>query len=149
MDMNTGRLAVRFVLRAAGALVLGAGLTAVPALAQDEAQLETGKRVWSDAACGNCHGPRGQGGISIDFPRGPSLRTTGLDKETMLGIIECGIPGTRMPAWLKGAYTEVECYGEPTGALPSGMTVPAAFTREELTALVEYIYATFVQTPQQ
>lgn len=147
--MTTGRLAVRFAIRAFGALVLGAGLSAVPALGQDEAQVATGKQVWSDAGCSNCHGPRGQGGISVDFPRGPSLRTTALDKETMLEIIKCGIPGTRMPAWLKGAYTEVECYGEPTGSLPSGMTVPAAFTEDELTALVEYIFATFVQTPQQ
>jgi len=135
-------------------LTVAAGLLSVfmaggvPALAQD-AHIDEGKQVWRDAGCANCHGPRGQGGVSVDFPKGPSLRTTQLDKESMLGIVKCGIPGTRMPAWLKGAYTEVECYGEPVGKLPSGMTVPGAFTEEQLTALVDYIYATFVQTPQQ
>ena len=131
------------------ALLLVAGSAAATATAQDEAQIAAGKHVWSDAACANCHGPRGQGGISVDFPRGPSLRTTQLDKESALEIIKCGIPNTRMPAWLKGAYTEVECYGEPVGALPPGMTVPGAFTEKQLTALVDYIFATFVQTPQQ
>lgn len=134
---------------ALAALVLaGSGALAVPVLAQD-AHLDEGKQVYRDAGCANCHGPKGQGGVSIDFPKGPSLRTTQLDKETMLGIIKCGIPGTRMPAWLKGAYTEVDCYGEPLGTVPSGMVVPAAFTEEQLTALVDYIFDDFVQTPQQ
>lgn len=139
---------MKFLNAAVAALVLaGAGLLAAPALSQD-AHLDEGRQVYRDGGCANCHGPRGQGGVSIDFPRGPSLRTTLLDKETMLEIIRCGIPGTRMPAWLKGAYTEIECHGEPLGATPSGMVVPAAFTEEQLVALVDYIYAEFVQTPQ-
>jgi hypothetical protein len=37
-----------------------------------------------------------------------------------------------MPAWLKGAYTKVECYGMPLGSIPAGMTVPAILTADEI-----------------
>ena len=130
------------------ALVACIGL-GVPALAQDDADLAVGKDVWSRAACANCHGTVAQGGSGGDYPYGPSLRQTALDKETMAMIVSCGLPGTPMPAWLKGAYTEVECYGEPMGSRPAaGVIIPGIFTADEITALVDYIFATFVQTPQ-
>jgi hypothetical protein len=61
----------------------------------------------------------------------------------------CGIPGTPMPAWLKGAYTKVECYGMPFGSTPAGMTVPAILTADEIKALVDYVFATFVRLDDQ
>jgi mono/diheme cytochrome c family protein len=120
----------------------------VPVLAQDNSDLAVGKDVWNRASCFNCHGSAAQGGNGGDWPVGPSLRSTALDKETMAQIVSCGIPGTPMPAWLKGAYTKVECYGMPVGSRPAGMTVPAIFTDDEIKALVDYVFATFVQTPQ-
>jgi hypothetical protein len=121
----------------------------VPALAQDDADLAAGKDAWNRAACYNCHGNRAQGGLGGDYPAGPGLRNTALDKETMALIVSCGLPGTRMPAWLKGAYSEVECYGEPVGSRPAaGVVIPGIFSADEITALVDYIFATFVQTPQ-
>ena len=53
-----------------------------------------------------------------------------------------------MPAWLKGAYTTVECYGMPLGSRPAGMTIPAILTADEIKALVDYVFATFVQAPR-
>lgn len=118
------------------------------AAAPDADALLAGKRLYADAACGNCHGNRGQGGGGVDFPDGPSLRTSGLDKETMELIIACGIPGTRMPAWLRGAYTETECYGEPIGPHPAGTIVTGIFSEEDISTLVDYIIAEFQQPAQ-
>ncbi|HTF80036.1 MAG TPA: hypothetical protein VK620_37975, partial [Bradyrhizobium sp.] len=75
---------------------------AVPALAQDNSGLAVGKDVWSRASCFNCHGSMAQGGDGGDYPYGPSLRNITYGKETMVGIVNCGLPGTPMPAWLKG-----------------------------------------------
>lgn len=119
-----------------------------PALAQNSPDLTAGQNVWNRGGCTNCHGNMGQGGNGGDYPIGPSFRTTALDKETMTLIVSCGLPGTPMPAWLKGAYTEVECYGMPVGSSPPGLSVPRLFTAEEIAALVDYIFGTFVQTPQ-
>ena len=122
---------------------------AVPALAQDNSALAAGKSVWNRGGCFNCHGDRAQGGGGSDYPVGPSLRNIGYDKATMAEVVSCGRPGTQMPAWLKGAYSTVQCYGMPLGSMPEGMTVPAIFTADEIKALVDYIFGTFVQTPQR
>jgi cytochrome c553 len=123
-----------------------AGSTAQPA-ASDTDIAAAGKQVWNAAACYNCHGTNGQGGHSPNFPAGPSLRKSQLDPESMLLIIECGIPDTRMPAWLEGAYTEVECYGDPVGPLPSGILVSGAFSQDDLKNLVAYIQTNFMKQP--
>ena len=121
----------------------------VPVLAQDDADLAVGKDVWDRAQCTNCHGSVGQGGLGSDYPYGPSFRNITFDKETMALIVSCGLPGTPMPAWLQGAYTEVECYGMPLGSRPAtGVPVRGIFTADEIKALVDFIFATFVQTPQ-
>jgi hypothetical protein len=121
----------------------------VPVLAQDNSGLAAGQSAWNRAGCTNCHGSRAQGGDGGDYPVGPSLRNVTFDKATMVEVVSCGRPGTQMPAWLKGAYTTVPCYGMPLGSTPSGMTVPAIFTADEIKALVDYVFATFVQTPQR
>lgn len=83
-------------------------------------QIAAGKRVWNDAACYNCHGTSGQGGHSTDFPAGPSITTSVLDAETMLEVIACGLPGTQMPGWAKGAYTARPCFGDDLGPRARG-----------------------------
>lgn len=105
-------------------------------------QVLAGKRIWADAACYNCHGNNGQGGNSKDFPHGPSLRTSQLDPDTMLEVIACGLPGTLMAAWAKGAYTERPCFGE-TGPVPEGTRVLGIYDEEQLGDLMAYIAATF------
>ena len=129
------------------ALAASVGL-GVPVMAQDSSGLAAGQNAWNRAGCYNCHGSRAQGGDGGDYPVGPALTTTVLDKATMMMIVSCGLPGTPMPAWLQGAYTKVECYGIPLGLAPAGMTVPAILTAGEIKALVDYVFATFVQTRQ-
>jgi hypothetical protein len=101
-----------------------------------------GKRIWVDAACFNCHGTNGQGGSSKDFPHGPSLRASQLDRATMLEITACGLPGTLMPGWAKGAYTERPCFGE-IGPVPEGTRLVGAYDEAQLESLMDYIEGTF------
>jgi hypothetical protein len=128
------------------ALVASIGLV-VPVFAQDTSNLAAGRNAFVRAGCSNCHGSMGQGGEGGDYPVGPGLRNIQYDKATMAEIVSCGIPGTPMPAWLTGAYTKVECYGT-LGSRPDDVTVPAILTADEIKALVDYVFATFVQTPR-
>jgi mono/diheme cytochrome c family protein len=121
------------------ALVVGA-LMLIGSAGGATAQNDTsaGLQVWSSSGCGNCHGARGEGGSSHDFPDGPSLRTTIFEGEALVDAIRCGLPGTPMPAWQLGAYTAVECYGM-IGEVPEGTVVTNTLTAEQIDDLVEFI----------
>jgi hypothetical protein len=142
----------RLVLSLGVCVVLAGGIgviaqeTTTPASATAAAptpeQVAAGKRVWNDAACYNCHGTNGQGGNSKDFPRGPSLRTSQLDAATTLDVIACGLPGTQMAGWAKGAYTERPCFGE-LGPVPEDTRVLGVYDEKQLNDLMAFINATF------
>ncbi len=144
---------------AAGALgfALLFGGVATPSLSQDTSassseapsseptapsddQILAGLAVWKDrGGCFNCHGTFGQGGEGGHFPAGPSLRKTQLDAETLHLVIACGLPTTKMPYNLKGAYVESDfCYGITDG-VPADSTPGAALSDQEITDLVAYI----------
>ena len=80
---------LRYMLALAASVGLG-----VPVIAQDRSDLAAGQNAWNRAGCYNCHGSRAQGGDGGDYPMGPALMTTALDKETMMMIVSCGLPGT-------------------------------------------------------
>ncbi len=75
------------------------------ASAQDAPGAAAGENAWDKAGCLQCHGASGEGGDGGEFPAGPSLRKTRLDRAALAETISCGLPGTQMPAWLDGAYT--------------------------------------------
>jgi len=130
---------------AVGVLVAGVFLTvSVSAFAQDSARIAAGEAAWDKAGCLQCHGASGEGGAGGEFPAGPSLRATQLDRSTLVDTISCGRPGTEMPAWLKGAYTEVACYGMPVGAPPAGLDLTPVLSADEIEALVDYLTAKVV-----
>lgn len=115
-----------------------------PAAPGDE-QILAGLTVWKDrGGCFNCHGTFAQGGEGGHFPAGPSLRKSQLDLETMHSVIACGLPGTKMPYNLKGAYTEIECYGNDLGPAPAEVNPGAALSDQEITDLVAYLGARVV-----
>jgi mono/diheme cytochrome c family protein len=91
-----------------------------------------GEAAWNKAACLQCHGSSGEGGTGGEFPAGPSLRTTQLNRVT------------QMPAWLDGAYTEISCYGLPKGPPPAGLELTPVLSRDEVEALVDYMMAKMV-----
>jgi hypothetical protein len=111
-----------------------------PANAQDA---EFGKDVWlGQANCADCHGWFGDGNAEDPrSPRGANLRETSLDKELLIEVILCGIPGTSMPHFDSRAYTDDRCYGLTRADLdgsapPTGST---ALTRRHATGLANFI----------
>jgi len=114
------------------------------AYAQDAGRLAAGEAAWNKAACLQCHGSMGEGGMGGEFPAGPSLRATQLNRALLLDAIRCGRPGTQMPAWLDGAYTTVPCYGLPKGSPPAGLELTPVLSGDEIEALVDYLMAKIV-----
>ena len=58
--------------------------------------------------------------------------------------VSCGLPGTQMPSWLDGAYTQRSCYGFPPGPAPDGTTLTPVLSANEVEALVDYLLAKIV-----
>ena len=114
------------------------------AQAQDAARLAAGEAAWNKAACLQCHGSAGEGGTGGEFSAGPSLRTTQLNRVLLVDTIRCGRPGTQMPAWLDGAYTEISCYWLPKGPPPAGLDLTPVLSGDEVDALVDYMIAKMV-----
>jgi len=114
------------------------------ACAQDATRLAAGEAAWDKAGCLQCHGSRGEGGAGGEFPAGPSLRSTRLDRVALIEAISCGLPGTEMPAWLDGAYSRRSCYGFPSGPAPDGATLTPVLSANEVEALVDYLLGTIV-----
>jgi mono/diheme cytochrome c family protein len=129
--------------RAALCLSFGA-IIATAASAQDAPRVAAGEAAWDKAACLQCHGSTGEGGPGGEFAAGPSLRKTRLDRAALVETISCGLPGTEMPAWLDGAYTQRPCYGFPPGPPPDGTTLTPVLSADEVDALVDYLLAKMV-----
>ena len=69
-----------------------------------------GLKVFKKANCNSCHQWHGDGGGSYGGAAA-SIRDTGLDKEGLKQIVECGRPGTNMPYFSKQAYKDDRCFG--------------------------------------
>jgi mono/diheme cytochrome c family protein len=106
--------------------------------------LARGEAAWNSAGCLQCHGASGEGGGGGEFPPGPSLRATMLDREGLTETISCGLPGTAMPAWLDGAYTQRACYGFALGPPPGEVTATPILNAAEIRALVDFLTAQFI-----
>ena len=129
---------------AVGLLLTIAASMSVPvsAWAQDAARLAAGEEAWNKAGCFQCHGTSGEGGDGGEYPAGPSLRATKLDRATLAETISCGRPGTPMPAWLDGAYTQSTCYG--LLKRPADVVLTPVLSGDEIAALVDYLMARIV-----
>ena len=114
------------------------------AFAEDSARLAEGEAAWDKGGCLQCHGTSGEGGTGGEFAAGPSLQRTLLDRNMLAETIACGRPGTQMPAWLNGAYTEISCYGLPMGPAPLGLELIPVLSVEEIQALADYLMAKIV-----
>lgn len=112
------------------------------AAAPTDEQIKAGLTVWKErGGCFNCHGDFGQGGEGGHFPAGPSLRKSQLDLETTFLVVACGLPGTKMPYNLEGAYVTEDCYGTTGGPVPAEVLPGTSLTKQEVTDLVAYIGA--------
>jgi mono/diheme cytochrome c family protein len=99
------RLAVPFAMGCVAAICSN-----LPAWAQDYSQ---GRRVFLEKAdCQYCHGWAGDGAGQGQSPGGAAnLRRSQLDRDTLITVISCGVPGTAMPHFDELAYTDKRCYG--------------------------------------
>jgi mono/diheme cytochrome c family protein len=116
------------------------------ALAQDNAKVKTGLETWQSSGCADCHGPFADGNRDDDdYPQGANLRTTRLDPASIEMTIRCGRPGTGMPSFDAGAYTERACYGRPLGVRPDNLQpTPRSLSTDEIGALIAYLEARIV-----
>jgi mono/diheme cytochrome c family protein len=130
------------LLASAVGLSLMIAAAASTSRAQDAARLAAGEDAWNKAGCFQCHGTSGEGGDGGEFPAGPSLRATRLDRATLAETISCGRPGTPMPAWLDGAYVQSPCYGMPKR--PADVVLTPVLSGDEIAALVDYLMARIV-----
>lgn len=108
----------------------------------DQERLDLGRQVWEASGCAGCHGVTGQGGTEPDLPAGPSLRGR-RDREGLVEATRCGVPGTRMAAWLTNAYTITPCYGKETGNVPAGVVVIGTLDEDQIEALADFILKEF------
>jgi mono/diheme cytochrome c family protein len=131
-------------ISAVTAIAAGCLTLCTSAYAQDLARVAAGENAWDKAGCLQCHGASGEGGTGGEFAAGPSLRTTKLDRAGLVEAISCGLPGTQMPAWLDGAYTQRPCYGFPAGPAPVEVTATPVLSAGEIEALVDFLTAKFV-----
>jgi hypothetical protein len=111
--------------------------------AQDYSQ---GRRIFLEKAdCQYCHGWAGDGAGQGQSPGGAAnLRRSQLDREQLIVVISCGVPGTAMPHFDDGAYTDTRCYGQTeadlgdrTPPLPPSTTLP----RRDIEALADFLRA--------
>lgn len=115
---------------------------AAPAAAQDAA--DAGMKAWQGAPCLTCHGVFAQGGGGGEQPAGPSLRQTSLDRAAIVETISCGRPGTQMPYFHDGAYTQTACWGLPTGAVPADVVLGGAIAAAQIEQIADYLMARIV-----
>jgi mono/diheme cytochrome c family protein len=121
------------------AVLLGLVFAATPTTAQED-QSPAGLQVWRLSGCASCHGTFGQGGGGGEQPEGPSLRRTILDRDAIKETISCGRPGSKMPFFLKGAYTATRCWGiEMQEEPPAEMIGLGSLTPARIDALVDYL----------
>ncbi len=127
-------------LLAGAALTVSGPSRAQPAVAAD---LAAGNAAWGRGGCSNCHGGIANGGGGGEYPVGPNLRETVLDRDQLAETIACGRPVSGMPANLTGAYTEVACYGMPvpTTLEAAGVEKGAGMTQAEVDALADFLIA--------
>lgn len=134
------------LVAAAFGLAIALGLSAA-ASAQDPGG-PVGVEAWRAAPCDACHGPFADG-IKDDpggseFPDGPNLRRSHLDRDEVLETVRCGRPGKGMPAFDPAAYTASPCYGLPLGPRPPRVSVYVALDPEQILAVVDYLFANII-----
>jgi mono/diheme cytochrome c family protein len=126
------------------ALVAAAALAARHAGADDD--FAGGRRVFLEKAdCAYCHGWAGDGAGQGQSPGGAAnLRESRLNRDSLITVISCGIPGRGMPHFDDQAYTDKRCYGMTEAEL--GDKVPpqppsTALPRRDIEIVADYLLA--------
>ena len=140
------RLLACTVIAIVTGLVAGHG---VRAQSPDPADLAEGMRLYQQKGnCQACHGWAGDGRkMDNQMPDGANLRATKLDRNNLIMVIKCGLPGTGMPAFDRLAYSDGRCYGRKLADLKALGTLPdppATLQPREVETLVDFLLAKIV-----
>jgi hypothetical protein len=122
--------------------------TMAPAAAADD-DFAYGRRLFLEKAeCSFCHGWPGDGSGHPQSPgRAANLRKSQLDRDSLVMVISCGIPGTAMPHFDELAYTDKRCYGMTEAELGSRTpTLPPSTTlqKREVEVVADYLVAKII-----
>src|SRR5580704_16929430 len=146
------RMCMTRQLHRAGRSLLGivavvAALAPVGTLAQDD--FAVGRRIFLEKAdCGYCHGWAGDGAGQGQSPGGAAnLRRSQLNRDSLIMVISCGIPGRAMPHFDDQAYTDKRCYGMTEAEI--GDKVPpfppsTSLPRRDIEIVADYLLAKVV-----
>jgi hypothetical protein len=121
------------------------------AQAADPSDIAEGGRLFRQKAnCQSCHGWAGDGRkMDTQMPDGANLRETTLDRQNLIMVIKCGLPGTGMPAFDKFAYSDGRCYGLKQADLrASGKRMPdppSTLQVREVEAIADFLFAKVVK----
>jgi hypothetical protein len=117
------------------------------AQAPDPENVAAGMRIFRQKGdCQACHGWAGDGRkMDNQMPDGANLRTTKLDRDKLIVVIKCGIPGKLMPAFDRLAYSDGRCYGMKQADLQKlAVTMPdppATLQPREIDVVADFLFA--------
>jgi mono/diheme cytochrome c family protein len=127
------------------------GATAALAQAATPApeDVAAGMRIYRQKAdCQACHGWAADGHkMESQMPDGANLRATKLDREKVVTVIKCGIPGKSMPAFDRLAYSDGRCYGMTLEALKKLGGLPdaaATLQPREVEQVADFLFSKVV-----
>ena len=133
---------------AAAAVVVGSG---AQAQAPSEANIASGRRLYHQKAdCQACHGWAGDGEkMDSQAPDGADLRMSTLNRDQLVFVIKCGLPGREMPAFDRLSYTDDRCLGRTRADLQRmGLELPdpgATLQPREVERLTDFLLAKVVR----
>jgi mono/diheme cytochrome c family protein len=131
------------------ALLLGLFVSFASVASAEAQDFSQGRRLFLEKAdCAFCHGWAGDGAGHPQSPgRSANLRQTQLGRDQLMTVIQCGLPGTAMPYFDDGAYTDKRCYGLTEAEMGDRMPpLPPSTTlsQRDIGVLADYIVATII-----
>ena len=145
----TGHRPLRFLL--GFAVIVGVGIAiSLPTGSLARAQTDTvaaGGRLYRQKAdCQACHGWAGDGRkLNSQMPDGANLRESSLDRDQLVFVIKCGLPGRSMPAFDRRAYVDDRCLGRTKADLDRmGLELPdpaATLQPREVERIADFLMA--------
>ena len=119
------------------------------ARAQTDPVAAGGRLYRQKADCQACHGWAGDGRkVNSQMPDGANLRESTLDRDQLIFVIKCGLPGRSMPAFDRRAYVDDRCLGRTKADLDRmGLELfdPAATLQQrEIERLADFLLAKVV-----